>query len=300
MFMGRDFDLFRCSDAINGPMVISEDLKRCLLRYDYKDYPSIVAELKFLYKHYGDLVFMLLEKNQFVASEYMDIVWSYYDIEDLWARKKYFDKKACYVKSLMDNLVLVGLYEYYQDLEPFQELENVFDVFATIEDLDGDWSPIAWVDNAPVTRFHKRLFADGQDALGKVPNNFGCLGYNFTKKVGPVCMKDTCGLSLYRAAEFDFCAEGIMLGQKNVYLLDVATILENLREPLNKKSSIGEVKDIVRGIKGKYSSVELSSLDPEDVVYRLFTNIAKDKLYPLAGNQKISKELLNMFNKLEV
>jgi hypothetical protein len=298
--MGRDFDLFRCSEAVKGPMVISEDLKRCLLRHKYDEYPSIVAELKFLYGFYGDLVFTLLEDGQFVASEYMDIVWSYFDIDDLWARKKYFDQKACYIKSLMDNLVLVGLYEYYQELEPFQMLENVFDVFATVEDLEGEWSPIAWVDGAPITRYHKRLFSDGQGALDKFPDLFGCMGYNFTKTRGTVCMKDCCGLSLYRAAEFEFCEDGIMLGPRNVFLFDVSLMLANLREPLRKKSSVGEVKSLVKGIKNKYSAIELSSLDPGEAIFKVFTSATKDKLYPLAGNKATADELFSIFKQLDV
>ena len=293
MFGRKDFDLIRCSDATNGPMVLSEDLKRCLPLYKYNDFPSIMLEITFLQQTYGSNLVELIKSHQFVYSEYMDIVWTYLSINDLWARQQYFDKKACYLKSLRDNLIMVNLYQYYENLEPFMLLDNSFDIVATVKDLS-DSSPLAWLNNKPITKLHQQLHADGRTIFIKLPNNFGCLGYNFTKTRGPVCMRDSCGLSLYRSAEFDFSPNGIVLSDDNISLFDTKKLLNNHISPMASKSSVEEVKSIINQTKPQIPPEQLNSVDPEQAIYNIFTKTIKDKLYPLAGNKLGLQQMMTL------
>lgn len=294
MFVKRDWDLLRVSDATNGPMVISEDLMRCLVLYDFKDFSSVKQELQFLRQHYGNKLTELLKHRQFVVTEYMDIVWAMVEIEDEWVKQQYFADKACYLKSLRDNLELVRLYSFYEELEPFELLDNAFDVAATLKDL-GDISPIAWVKESPVTMLHKRLKADAIAIWDELPQHFGCLGYNFTKLPGRICMQDSCGLSLYKEAEFKFSTEGIVLTTSNIPLFNYKRIKENLIVPMLQKGDVNALQNTVSDQIHQVPAERKLELDPAEVIYELFLSTQKAVLNPLCGDRVTLKSILKMF-----
>lgn len=296
MFAKRDFDLFRVSDAANGPLVISEDLMRCMVLYNYKDHPSVLAEVRFLQEHYGKNLADLLKRKQFVVCEYMDIVWSYFEVEGEWAKQQYFAEKASYLKSLRDNLEMTRVYHFYEDLEPFELLDNAFDVAATLKDLS-DSSPIAWIQEIPITSLQKRLKEDATDILVKLPEQFGCLGYNFTKRVGRTCIQDGCGLSLYRNAEFDFSQEGIMLNVNNIALFNYKKLQDHFIIPnLSKQGDKEALTEKVKQAVDTTPPAKKIELDPVEAIYDLFLKTQKEVLNPLSGDKKALKQVLNLFS----
>ena len=290
----RDYDLFRTSEAMNNPMVISEDLFRCLNLYSYKEFPSIERELKFLFSYYGNSFSDLLVGQQFVISEYMDIVWTYADISDEWERQKYHFEKASYLKSLQDNLILVGLYEYYDKLEAFCLLDSCYDLHASVKDLS-DGSPIAWGSSGPITKFQKQLYTDAQSVLDRLPTLFGCLGYNFTKRTGSICLRDNCALSLYKDAQFDFTREGILLDASSICLFDLNKLERNLKTPEYKdRGSFDQIREPLAKVKSEIHPMDLMELDPEQSIFEVFSREVKDKLYPV-GDKVGLRELVNLF-----
>jgi hypothetical protein len=262
--------------------------------YRFKDFPSVVSEIKFLQRSYGDRFGDLFKRKQLIPCESMDIIWAYEELPDEWAKSQYLYSKAGYLKTLRDYLSLFGLYKYYEDLAPFAFLDAAYDAGVVIRDVSTP-SPIAWIDGSPVTALHTRLRQDAHGRFRAMPDRFGCLGYNFTKRSGAICMTDTCGLSLYKDAEFGFTQDGILLGVENVVLFDTARIEANLCEPFNKVGDVQALSRAATMVKESIPPIQRVDIDPSAIIYELFCKTQKEVLNPLVGNKPALQKVMNIF-----